>query len=63
MEIIKDIKDLKKFLEQQDDNKSLSITKIDNEKLDNWIEYSNKYEYVTIINGTNGHYVLACLSN
>lgn len=61
--MISNVKQLKQFLEKQDDNKRLSIVTIDDENLDKWISYAKKYDYVEIINSNGEEFVgIATLS-
>lgn len=60
--MISNVKQLKQFLEKQDDNKRLSIVTIDDENLDKWISYAKKYDYVEIINGGEEFVGIATLS-
>ena len=60
--MIRNVKQLKQFLEKQDDSKTLSIVPIDDDNLDNWINYSKKYDYVEIIDGGEEFVGIATLS-
>lgn len=60
--MIKTVKELKQFLANENENKTLSILAIDDENLENWIDYAKDKDYVEIVDGALGKVVIATLS-
>lgn len=60
--MISNVKQLKQFLEKQDDSKTLSIYAIDEKAIENWKVYAEDKDYVEIVDGALGKVVIATIS-
>lgn len=60
--MIRNVKQLKQFVQKQDESKTLSILAIDDENLENWIDYAKDKDFVEVMDTAMGKVVIATLS-
>ena len=60
--MISNVKQLKQFLEKQDDSKTLSIYAIEEKAIENWKVYAEDKEFVEIVDGALGKMIIATIS-